>query len=44
MARLLSQLLCGNDKQTDCVLPIISRVTAGDGLDVVVRFIVKYAF
>ena len=35
MARLLSLFLCGNDTQVDDILPIIRRVTAGEGLDVV---------
>ena len=35
MARLMSLFLCGDTSQVDEVLPIIRRVVAGNGLDVV---------
>ncbi|KAL7467599.1 hypothetical protein ACHAXS_007844 [Conticribra weissflogii] len=35
MARLISLFLCGDISQVDDILPIIRRVVAGDGLDVV---------
>jgi len=35
MARLISLFLCGDISQVDEILPIIRRVVAGDGLDVV---------
>jgi hypothetical protein len=35
MARLISLFMCGDASQVDVVLPIILRVVAGDGLDVV---------
>ena len=35
MARLLSLFLCGDVSEIDQILPIISRVTSGGGLDVV---------
>jgi len=35
MARFASLFLCGDDTQTHEIRPIIARVTAGDGLDVV---------
>ena len=34
MARLLSLLLCGDASQVDDVLPIVSRVVEGNGLNV----------
>jgi hypothetical protein len=34
MARLLSLFLCGDANQVDDILPIVRRVVAGDGLDV----------
>lgn len=34
MARLLSLFLCGDASQLDDILPIVRRVIAGDGLDV----------
>ncbi len=34
MARLISMFLCGDDSQVDDVLPMVRRVVAGDGLDV----------
>ncbi len=34
MARLLSMFLCGDASQVDDILPIVRRVVAGDGLDV----------
>lgn len=35
MARLLSLFLCGDANQLDEILPIVRRVVAGDGLDVI---------
>jgi len=35
MSRLLSLFLCGNDGKVDVILPLVNRVVAGDGLDVV---------
>lgn len=35
MARLMSLLLCDDISQADIILPVIRRVVAGDGLDVV---------
>lgn len=35
MARVLSLFLCGDVDKVDSILPIIRRVTNGDGLDVV---------
>lgn len=35
MARILSLFLSGDDSQVDVILPLVRRVVAGDGLDVV---------